>query len=200
MTKSIVKKIFIDDATKRETTIKKACDAILAECNRLQTIIGELANDDAAIAIIADGQFAFLYDKTSGKKNKPSMSASMRQIKGAMIYLATNADNFTAWCNNGEKTQVTSLRGIKSALEAMKPKKEKIADDASDDASDDAENSDESLQKTNRTPAELLKNFLDIWHAETGGNSSTLLDFMESTMGADLTFEFDETHKVKKAS
>lgn len=198
MTKSIVKKIFIDDATKRETTIKKACDAILEECNRLQTIIGELGNDDAALAVIADGQFAFLYDKTSGKKNKPSMSASMRQLKGAMLHLATNADDFTAWCNNGEKTQVTSLRGIKDAIKPKKEKAEKIADDASDET--ETENSDEPSQKTNRSESELLKNFLDIWHAETGGNASTLIDFMESTMGADLTFEFDETHKVKKVA
>jgi len=195
MTKSIVKKIFIDDATKRETTIKKACDAILAECNRLQTIIGELGNDDAALAVIADGQFAFLYDKTSGKKNKPSMSPSMRQLKGAMIHLASNADDFTAWCNNGEKTQVTSLRGIKSALEAMKPKKEKaekIADDASDDASDDAENCDESLQNEVMTKGQAYEAFLMTWKKLGFGDSIAFSDYVATTEAGKIADKIDE--------
>ena len=147
----------------------------------------------------ADGQFAFLYDQT-GAKNKPKMSDKMRQLKNAIIYLNDNQDAFLAWADNGEKTAVTSLRGIKDAIKPKKEKAEKIADDASDDASDDAENSDESLQKTKRTPEELLKNFLDIWHAETGGNASTLIAFMEKSIGADIAFEFDETHKVKKVA
>ena len=200
MTKSIVKKIFIDDANRRETTIKKAARDIITESARLKTLIGELKNDDAAIAIIADGQFAFLYDQ-KGAKDKPKMSDKMRQLKNAIIYLNDNQDAFLAWADNGEKTAVTSLRGIKDAIKPKKEKAEKIADDANDNASaDDAENCNESLQKTNRTPEELLKNFLDIWHAETGGNASTLIAFMEKTIGADIAFEFDETHKVKKAS
>ena len=201
MTKSIVKKIFIDDANRRETTIKKAARDIITESSRLKTLIGELKNDDAAIAIIADGQFAFLYDQ-KGAKDKPKMSDKMRQLKNAIIYLNDNQDAFLAWADNGEKTAVTSLRGIKDAIKPKKQKVEKIADETETDASDETEteNCDDSLQKTNRTPEELLKNFLDIWHAETGGNASTLIDFMESTIGADLTFEFDETHKVKKVA
>lgn len=199
MTKSIVKKIFVDDANRRESAIKKAARDIITESARLKTLIGELGNDDAAIAIIADGQFAFLYDQT-GAKNKPKMSDKMRQLKNAIIYLNDNQDAFLAWADNGEKTAVTSLRGIKDAIKPKKEKAEKIADDASDDASDDAENSDESSQKTKRTPEELLKNFLDIWHAETGGNASTLIAFMEKSIGADIAFEFDETHKVKKVA
>lgn len=198
MTKSIVKKIFVDDANRRESAIKKAARDIMAESARLKTLIGELKNDDAAKAIIADGQFAFLYDQ-KGSKDKPKMSDKMRQLKNAIIFLHDNQDAFLSWADNGEKTAVTSLRGIKDAIKPKKAKAEKIADETETDETE-TENSDESLQKTNRAPEELLKNFLDIWHAETGGNSSTLIKFMETQIGADLVFEFDETHKVKKAS
>ena len=54
MTKSIVKKIFIDDANRRETTIKKAARDIITESSRLKTLIGELKNDDAAIIPLSD--------------------------------------------------------------------------------------------------------------------------------------------------
>jgi len=191
MTKSIVKKIFVDDANRRESAIKKAARDIMAESARLKTLIGELKNDDAAKAIIADGQFAFLYDQ-KGAKDKPKMSDKMRQLKNAIIFLHDNQDAFLAWADNGEKTAVTSLRGIKDAIKPKKEKAEKIADDASDDASDDAENCDESLQNEVMTKGQAYEAFLMTWKKLGFGDSIAFSDYVATTEAGKIADKIDE--------
>jgi len=192
MTKSIVKKIFVDDANRRESAIKKAARDIMAESARLKTLIGELKNDDAAKAIISDGQFAFLYDQ-KGAKDKPKMSDKMRQLKNAIIFLHDNQDAFLSWADNGEKTAVTSLRGIKDAIKPKKEKAEKIADDASDDASaDDAENSDESLQNEVMTKGQAYEAFLMTWKKLGFGDSIAFSDYVATTEAGKIADKIDE--------
>ena len=192
MTKSIVKKIFVDDANRRESAIKKAARDIMAESARLKTLIGELKNDDAAKAIIADGQFAFLYDQ-KGAKDKPKMSDKMRQLKNAIIFLHDNQDAFLAWADNGEKTAVTSLRGIKDAIKPKKEKAEKIVSDASDDASaDDTEKSDESLQNEVMTKAQAYEAFLMTWKKLGFGDSIAFSDYVATTEAGKIADKIDE--------
>jgi len=195
MTKSIVKKIFVDDANRRESAIKKAARDIMAESARLKTLIGELKNDDAAKAIIADGQFAFLYD-LKGAKAKPKMSDKMRQLKNAIIFLHDNHDAFLAWADNGEKTAVTSLRGIKDAIKPKKEKAEKIADDASDDASDDAENSNDSSQKEVLSKAQAYEAFLMTWKKLGYGDSIDFADYVATEEAGKIS---DRVNEIKAA-
>jgi len=189
MTKSIVKKIFVDDANRRESAIKKAARDIMAESARLKTLIGELKNDDAAKAIIADGQFAFLYDQ-KGAKDKPKMSDKMRQLKNAIIFLHDNHDAFLAWADNGEKTAVTSLRGIKDAIKPKKEKAEKIAPDASDETEE--ENSNDSSQKEILSKAQAYEAFLMTWKKLGYGDSIAFSDYVATTEAGRIADMVDE--------
>jgi hypothetical protein len=187
---NIIKKIFVDAANRTEKSIKDNAKNIAEQCQAFSDIVAASTGGDELRGNLSENGFAWLYD-TLGKPNKSGkakaiMSGHMKMLKGGMIYIHENEAAFLTWCDSKEKTGVSSIRGIKAAISPKKEKAEKVT--SSDENSDNEGDSTETeTQGDNRSRAELLENFLQIWtNAKNGGDAQDLIDYITDSEAAKI--------------
>ena len=200
---NIVKKIFVDAANRTEKSIKDNAKSIVDTCRQFAEIVAASKGGDELRGDLSENGFSWLYDSL-GKPNKSGkakavMSAHMRQVKDGMIFINENEAAFLTWCDNKEKTGVSSIRGIKAALSPKKSAAKNVStsneNDATDSDSDSAENA--SIEKgDNRSRAELLENFLQVWKNAGHGDSQDFIEYVISDEAAKIC---DKHIEVKAA-
>ena len=180
MTKSIVRQIFVINANRIETNIKKQGADILSECTDYAVLVDGKGTDEAREAVLTDGKFAWLYDKVSEKTGKKIMSDTNRQIAKAMLKIYKHSDAFVKWYVNPEKTGVTSLRGIENAIvpKSTNSSGNKNKGKNNKGKNQPKEKSNDQSQKQKRTKAETYKNILQIWKAAGYGDSIAFADYV----------------------
>ena len=180
MTKSIVRQIFVINANRIETNIKKQGADILSECTDFAVLADGKGTDETRDSVLADGTFAWLYDKVSEKTGKKIMSDTNRQIAKAMLKIYKYSNAFVKWYTNEEKTGVTSLRGIESAIapKTTNATGNKNKGKNNKGKNQPKQNSDNPSQKQKRTKAETYKNILQIWKAAGYGDSIAFADYV----------------------
>ena len=208
---NVIFEIFVKRNNATQALIVKNADEILAQCCHFATIINdahnvakfETKNDDAKAgtdairdAIMADGHFAWLYDAT-GKPNKKGiskliMSDGMRKIREGMLFLAdeNNSDLFIAWVDSKpNKNGVCDFANIKKAI---KPKTEKVKEDAapSDGESDASEDAASNATDTKRTKEQFLEWVFQQAKIEQGMDSLTFVEFVLSKEGAKIADKY----------
>lgn len=186
---NIIKKIFVDAANRTEKSIKDNAKSIVEQCRAFSDIVTASKGGDELRGDLCANGFAWLYDSL-GKPNKSGkakaiMSGHMKHLKAGMIFIHENEAAFLTWCDNKEKTGVSSIRGIKAAISPKKEKVEKVTNSHENDESDSAENA--STEKSdNRSRAELLENFLQVWKNAEHGDSQDFIEYVISDEAAKI--------------
>ena len=198
---NIIKKIFVDAANRTEKSIKDNAKSIVEQCQLLADIVAASKGGDELRGDLSENGFAWLYD-TLGKPNKSGkskaiMSGHMKHLKVGMIYIHENEAAFLTWCDNKEKTGVSSIRGIKAAISPKKEKAEKVTSSHENDESESDSADNATIEKgDNRSRAELLENFLKIWtNAKNGGDAQDLIDYIINDEAAKICDDYLE-HKA----
>ena len=196
---NIIKKIFVDAANRTEKSIKDNAKSIVEQCQLLADIVAASKGGDELRGDLSENGFSWLYDSL-GKPNKSGkskaiMSGHMKHLKVGMIFINENEAAFLAWCDNKEKTGVSSIRGIKAAISPKKENAEKVTSSHENADNDSEENA--SIEKgDNRSRAELLENFLKIWtNAKNGGDAQDLIDYITDSEAAKICDNYLE-HKA----
>jgi len=197
---SIIKKIFITEASKTEKNIKKNADAIYAECLDYFDSYNELKGSDARRDYFLTSQYRYLYEidgklnMSDAKKPKAIMNGTNKNIAEKMRKIAELKEEFYAWVNNGEQTLVSSLQGV---YDAIKPKPIK------EETEETTEETSEETKTDKRTNDELFKNFMSIWYSEKDENGKAtrghFWDYL-NTLSDDKIAELMPTLKERKAS
>ena len=196
---NIMKKIFVDAANRTEKSIKDNAKSIIETCRQFAEIVAASKGGDELRGDLCANGFAWLYDSL-GKPNKSGkakaiMSGHMKHLKSGMIFINENEAAFLAWCDTKEKTGVSSIRGIKAALSPKKEKAEKVTSSHENDEADTEENASNE-KGDNRSRAELLENFLQVWtNAKNGGDAQDLIDYIIGGEAAKICDDYLE-HKA----
>lgn len=194
MTKSVVRQIFVINANRIETNIKKQGADILSECTDYSVLADGKGTDETRDAVLSDGKFAWLYDKVSEKTGKKIMSDTNRQIAKAMLKIYKYSDAFVKWYTNEEKTGVTSLRGIENAIvpKTTNASGNKNKGNKNKGKNKPEQKSNDLSQKQKRTKAETYKNILQIWKAAGFGDSISFADYVATEEAGKIADAEDE--------
>jgi len=189
---NIIKKIFVDAANRTEKSIKDNAKSIVEQCQLLADIVTASKGGDELRGDLCANGFAWLYDSL-GKANKSGkakaiMSGHMKHLKSGMIFIHENKAAFLAWCDTKEKTGVSSIRGIKAAISPKKEKSEKVT---SSHENDETENASDK-KGDNRSRAELLENFLQVWKNAKHGDSQDFIEYVISDEAAKICDKYIE--------
>lgn len=196
---NIIKKIFVDAANRTEKSIKDNAKNIIETCRQFAEIVAASKGGDELRGDLCANGFSWLYDSL-GKPNKSGkakaiMSGHMKHLKSGMIFIHENEAAFSAWSDIKEKTGVSSIRGIKAALSPKKEKAEKVTTSHENDESESAENASDK-KGDNRSRAELLENFLQVWKNAGHGDSQDFIEYVISDEAAKIC---DKHIEVKAA-
>lgn len=196
---NIIKKIFVDAANRTEKSIKDNAKSIVEQCQAFSDIVTASKGGDELRGDLCANGFSWLYDSL-GKPNKSGkskavMSSHMRQVKDGMIFINENEAAFLAWCDNQEKTGVSSIRGIKAAISPKKDTSKNVSTGNKNEG-DEATDNATTEKGDNRTPAELLENFLQVWKNAGHGDSQNFIEYVISDEAAKIC---DKHIEVKAA-
>lgn len=194
MIKSVVRQIFVINANRIETNIKKQGADILSECTDYAVLVDGKGTDETRDAVLSDGKFAWLYDKVSEKTGKKIMSDTNRQIAKAMLKIFNFSDAFVKWYTNEEKTGVTSLRGIENAIvpKTTNASGSKNKGNKNKGKKKPEQKSDNPSQKTKKSRSALYENFLQIWKAAGYGDSIAFGDYVATDEAGKIADAEDE--------
>ena len=188
-TSNIFDTLFLQDATKQNKKIKDNPVEIWDEVEAYMHCKSASENLTQCKELLANTSWRFLFLDEKGKlktgKNNKLIygNGHKKNMASQVVKLAGLKDEFFAWANNGEKSNVTSLEGTINAI-TPKTKSNKPTQEISGDGDTDASELAHTEEKSKRTFEEFVAWVYMQAYKEFDMSPEKFLENLDSPKGA----------------